>query len=216
MVKVNVFVCGCLENSFLDMTIIEIYDKVFNPMFDRRFLRWGIGDDIFICCRDIVSFCRTVNNWYLSVRTCATDELFSCYVAMNYGFITDLCTICLSPLVKKMTLFKTTDFKLVTCECHYYEWQKIRKTNDESWKFDEIENGRESLRKMFHQKMTIFHCCISCLDKSIILNQFILSKDSDVGHCFLARKRGLTETKDTCNACLWFFIENFKKEFKFL
>ena len=116
----------------------------------------------------------------------------------------------------KMTLFKTSDFKLVTCDCHYYEWQKIRKTNDDSWKFDDIENGRESLRKMFHHKMIIFHCCISCLDKAIMMNSLNIGKDSDAGYCFLARKRSLIETKDICNACMNYFIENFRKEFKFL
>ena len=101
----NVFVCGCLENSFPDMTVIEIIDKVFHGIFDRRFLRWVIEGDIIICCRDIVSFCRTVNNWYFSTRTCSIDELFSCYVAMNYGYITNLCSKCILPLAKKLFPF---------------------------------------------------------------------------------------------------------------
>ena len=50
--------------------------------------------------------------------------------------------------------FKTSDFIIQTCSCHYSIWKKIRDKNDETWKFDEIESGKKSFRKLFHQKMT--------------------------------------------------------------
>lgn len=115
-----------------------------------------------------------------------------------------------------MTSFKTTDFNVVTCDCYYFNWRKIKRTADELWKFEEIENGKESIRKLFYQKMTIFHCCKSCFDKSLIMNPFTISENSCVGHCIMFKTRGIRLENDICNACIWFFIENFKKEFKFL
>lgn len=115
-----------------------------------------------------------------------------------------------------MTLFKTTDFDIVTCSCYNFIWMKIRRTKDECWKFDEIEEGRKSIKKLFHHKTTLFHCCESCLEKSIIMNPFTLSEKSQVGQCFMAKIRSLIKTDDICNSCLWYFIENFKKEFIFI
>ena len=100
----NIFVCGCLEDSFFGMETAEIVHKIYDPLFDRKFFRLYFEDDIFICCRDIVTFCYEVNRWYFFNKTCATDELFSCYVSMHYGF-TNLCPICISPLVKKLFPF---------------------------------------------------------------------------------------------------------------
>ena len=115
-----------------------------------------------------------------------------------------------------MTLLKTTDFHIVTCSCYNFIWMKIRRTKVESWKFDEIEDGKKSIRKLFHEKMTLFHCCESCLEKSIIMNPFVVSANSKVGHCFMAKLRSCVKTDDICNACLWYFIENFRKEFNFI
>ena len=64
--------------------------------------------------------------------------------------------------------------------------------------------------------MTIFHCCNSCLEKSIIMNPFTVSEKSKVGHCFMAKMRSLVKTGDICNSCLWYFIQNFEKEFMFI
>ena len=114
-----------------------------------------------------------------------------------------------------MTSFKTTDFNIVTCDCYYSDWLEIKRNKDESWKFDEIENGKDSIRKLFHEKMTIFHCCKSCFDKSIMTNPFTVSQNTKVGYCIMLKVRG-RYFDDICNACIWFFIENYEKEFKFL
>ena len=53
----NVFVCGCLQD-FQDIDITKIVDKVFNPFFDRNFLKYNKGNNIYVFCRDIVHFCR--------------------------------------------------------------------------------------------------------------------------------------------------------------
>ena len=100
----NIFVCGCLENSLLGKKTTEIVREVFDPAFDCRFFKLSFEDDIFTCCRDMISFCYDVNRWYFFSRTCATEELFSCYVSLNYGF-KNLCPICISPLVKKLFPF---------------------------------------------------------------------------------------------------------------
>lgn len=115
-----------------------------------------------------------------------------------------------------MTAFKTSDFNIATCSCYYSNWKEIKDINDESWKFDEIENGKKSIRKLFHKKMTIFHCCWSCFDKSIMMNPFILDENSPAGHCIMRKFMSVGSTNDeVCNACIWFFVENFKKEFNF-
>ena len=100
----NVFVCGCVED-FRDMEITRIVDKVFNPFFDKRFMKFHKGDNIYVFCRDIVYFCRDSNWWYFSTRTCATEKLFSCFVSMNYGSTRSLCVICFSALAKKLFPF---------------------------------------------------------------------------------------------------------------
>ena len=48
------------------------------------------------------------------------------------------------------------------------------------------------------------------------MNPFTLSEKSQVGQCFMAKIRSLIKTDDICNSCLWYFIENFKKEFIFI
>ena len=39
--------------------------------------------------------------------------------------------------------FKTSDFIIQTCSCHYSIWKIIRDKNDQTWKFDEIESGKK-------------------------------------------------------------------------
>ena len=100
----HIFVCGCLEDSMSGKKTVEIVDEVFNPTFDCKFFKLYYKDDIFVCCRDIISFCHSANKWYFFNKTCAIEELFSCYVSLNYGFKA-LCPICISPLVKKLFPF---------------------------------------------------------------------------------------------------------------
>ena len=114
-----------------------------------------------------------------------------------------------------MTLFKTSNFTIITCNCYSYQWNKIKRNKDESWKFDDIENGKDSIRKLFHQKMSIFHCCKSCFEKSVMTNPFTVTSTTPVGYCLMFNVKGKVSLDDICNSCIWFFIENFKKEFKF-
>ena len=99
----NVFVCGCLT-EFENMELVEIIDKVYNPFFDSRFMKVIKDDGIYVFCREIVDFCRNSNWWYFATRTCATQELFSCFVAMKYS-VKSFCVICFSALVKKLFPF---------------------------------------------------------------------------------------------------------------
>ena len=108
--------------------------------------------------------------------------------------------------------FKTSDFIIQTCSCHYSIWKKIRDKNDETWKFDEIESGKKSFRKLFHQKMTIFHYCYSCFEKVVMMNPILIKHNSKAGHCLLARTNNLMICPEICNACLWLFIQMFKNE----
>ena len=114
-----------------------------------------------------------------------------------------------------MTLFKTEDFTIITCSCYSYQWSQIKHTKDESWKFDEIEKGKESFRKFIYQEKSIFHCCHSCFEKSIKTNPFTVSSTETVGHCLLFIIKGKVPIAQVCNACIWFFIQNFKQEFDF-
>ena len=89
---------------FRNMEIIEIVDKVYNPFFDQKFVKHYKGNNIYVFCREIVDFCRNSNWWYFSTRTCATQELFSCFVSMKYGG-KGLCSICFYALAKKLFPF---------------------------------------------------------------------------------------------------------------
>ena len=102
--RMNIFVCGCLEKSLSGKKTIEIIDKVFNPCFDSRFVKFYFEYDIFICCRDMISFCYEVNRWYFYNKTCASEELFSCYGSFKFGF-SRFCSTCISPLKKKLFPF---------------------------------------------------------------------------------------------------------------
>ena len=104
---------------------------------------------------------------------------------------------------------KTSDFIIQTCSCYYLIWKGIRDKNDETWNFDDIESGKQSFRKLFHQKMTIFHCCYSCFEKVIMMNLIVMKSDATVGHCLLSKSVNCSQI---CNACVWFFIELFKNE----
>ena len=106
---------------------------------------------------------------------------------------------------------KTTDFKIVTCSCYYSNWKGIKDSNDESWKFDEIELGKQSFRKLFHREMTIFHYCYSCFEKSIMMNPIVLS-DAPAGHCLIAKYVNKNTCSEICSTCIWFFITQFKEE----
>ena len=112
-----------------------------------------------------------------------------------------------------MTLFKTSDFTIMTCSCFCYEWKKIRESGTDSWKFDEIENGKQTFRKMFHQKSTIFHCCYSCMEKFIVINDFTISSNDSHGHCVFFIRHGELKLEKICNGCLWFFIDKFRNDF---
>ena len=107
---------------------------------------------------------------------------------------------------------KTSDFIIQTCTCHYSIWKRIRDKNDETWEFDDIECDKKSFRKLFHQKMTIFHYCFSCFEKIIMLNPIILRPDANTGHCLRAKFLNICDCQQMCNACVWLFIEMFKNE----
>ena len=112
---------------------------------------------------------------------------------------------------------KTNHFNITTCSCYYSKWKEIKDTDDESWKFDEIENGKKSFRKLFHKKMTIVHCCYSCFEKAIMMNPFILDENAPVGYCIMKRfLNGVHSCDEICNSCVLFFTNTFKHEFKFL
>ena len=112
---------------------------------------------------------------------------------------------------------KTNDFTYVTCSCFYSDWKKIKETKDESWKFDEIEKGKKSLRKLYYHKDIVVHCCYSCLEKSIMMNPFILDENEKAGHCIMKKfLNGISSCGDICNACIYFFINEFKNEFNYV
>ena len=109
-----------------------------------------------------------------------------------------------------MTTFKTSDFKIVTCECFCYPWKKIKETNDDSWKFDEIENGKHTFRKMFGDEKIIFHCCYSCMEKSILMND---APFSDSRYCSYSIKHDGGKLANICNGCIWLVIQRNKHDF---
>ena len=107
---------------------------------------------------------------------------------------------------------KTSDFIIQTCSCYYSTWKKIRDKGDETWNFDDIESGKTSFRKLFHQKMTIFHCCHSCFEKVVMMNSLLIKSDAAVGHCLLFKSHNAAKCSEICNACIWLYIELFKNE----
>ena len=66
-----------------------------------------------------------------------------------------------------MTYFKTSDFKIFTCECFSNYWEEIIRTKNESWKFEDIEKGKKTFRFMFGEQKVIFNCCHCCFRKKI-------------------------------------------------
>ena len=109
-----------------------------------------------------------------------------------------------------MTTFKTSDFEIVTCKCFCNEWRKIKETHDDSWKFDEIENGKRTFRKMFGDERIIFHCCYSCMEKSILSN---VAPVSDSRYCSYAIKHDGGKLADICNGCIFLLINRNKHDF---
>ena len=112
---------------------------------------------------------------------------------------------------------RTNDLDFVTCSCYYYDWKKIKETEDESWKFDEIEKGKKSFRKLYYTKKIIVHCCHSCFEKSIMMNPFILDEERALAGYCIKRKflNAINSCNEICNACILFFVNEFKNEFNF-
>ena len=110
---------------------------------------------------------------------------------------------------------RTKEFKIVTCSCYFSNWKKIKETEDESWKFDEIEKEKNKcLRKVFIKHMILFHCCCNCLEKIIIENPFVIENDSPAGHCIMKRfLNAIGSIDDICNSCLCYFVLNFESKF---
>ena len=112
---------------------------------------------------------------------------------------------------------KTNDFIFITCSCFYSDWKKIKETEDESWKFDEIEKGKKSLRKLYYHKKSIVHCCYSCFEKSIIMNPFVVDEDAKPGFCIVKKfLNALNSCEEICNACIIFCVTEFKNEFNYV
>ena len=113
---------------------------------------------------------------------------------------------------------KTNDFNFITCSCYYSDWKRIKNTEDESWKFDEIEKGKKSLSKLFYQKNTVVHCCYSCFEKSIMMNPFVIEDgNAKAGFCIIRKfLNAIDSIEEICPACVLFFVNQFKDEFHFV
>ena len=107
---------------------------------------------------------------------------------------------------------KTSDFIIQTCACYYSNWKEIRDLNDEEWEFDKIESGKKSFRKLFHQKMTIFHCCYSCFEKVIMLNPIVMNSNEAFGNCLKGKHLNVIDCSQICNGCVCFFITLFDNQ----
>ena len=113
---------------------------------------------------------------------------------------------------------RTNDFNFITCSCYYSDWKNIKETEDESWKFDEIEKGKKSFRKLYYAKKVIVHCCYSCFEKAIMMNPFIINDDNaKAGFCIIKKfLNAFDSCKEICNTCIYFFVNEFKDEFNFV
>ena len=109
---------------------------------------------------------------------------------------------------------RTKDFKIVPCSCYFFDWKKIKETEDESWKFDDVEKGRNCFRKLFFSKRTLFHCCHGCFEKAVMLNPFVLNDDDEVGFCIVKRfLNAIGSVDEICNSCLIFFANKYENKF---
>ena len=113
---------------------------------------------------------------------------------------------------------KTNDFTFITCSCYYYDWKKIKDAENDDWKFDEIEKGKKSLRKLFYQKNVVLHCCCSCFEKAIMMNPFVIEdENAKAGYCIIRKfLKAINSLDEICPACIFFFINEFKDEFNFV
>lgn len=108
---------------------------------------------------------------------------------------------------------KTSDFKIVTCKCFIDAWKKIKRSGDENWNFNEINEGKNCFKKVFMPKRILLNSCYKCMEEIIVANPFLLDLD-EKGFCivkrFLSSKCNLEEI---CNPCLLFFIESYEHKF---
>ena len=101
---------------------------------------------------------------------------------------------------------KTNDFNFITCLCYYSDWKRIKNTEDESWRFDEIEKGKKSLRKLFYQKNVVLHCCCSCFEKAIMMNPLVIEdENAKAGYCIIRKfLNAINSLDEICPACIFF------------
>ena len=104
--------------------------------------------------------------------------------------------------------------KIVSCQCYSEKWKNIKEKGDENWTFDEIENGKESFRKMFVHNMKLFHCCNDCLENKIKENPFLVNEETLAGFCVVKRfLAAISSVDEICNGCLSYFINKFEDKF---
>ena len=109
---------------------------------------------------------------------------------------------------------RTKNFTIITCLCYFSDWKKIKETEDESWVFDDIEKGKKSFRKLYFSKKIMVNCCYSCFEKAVMLNPFVLDEDAKAGFCIVRKFLNAIEScNEICNACIFFFVNEYKNEF---
>ena len=105
-----------------------------------------------------------------------------------------------------MTTFKTSDFKILTCECFSNCWKEITETKDESWTFQKIEKGKKTFRIMFGKQKVILSCCHDCFLGKIY--DGVVYIHNGKGFCTYSVRYNGTEVKKICYGCVWHFISN--------
>ena len=105
-----------------------------------------------------------------------------------------------------MTYFKTSDFKIFTCDCFSDDLKEITKTKNESWKFTEIEKGKKCFRIMFGEQKIILSCCHDCFLKKIFATDVYVHNDK--GNCTFSTRYDGYEVEKICHGCVYHFISN--------
>ena len=58
------------------------------------------------------------------------------------------------------------------------------------------------------------YTCHSCFEKAIMLNPFVLDEDAKAGFCIVRKfLNAIGSCNEICNACIFFFVNEYKNEF---
>ena len=102
----SVYVCQCIgyDNDFTTKTYERIKFEYFDYPSDYSiFVRMEIGEDLFICCSEMIDFCYRMHIYIFFNKSCrkTKNSSISCFTLLKVGF-RSVCDVCIFPLQVKL------------------------------------------------------------------------------------------------------------------